>query len=60
MAYGSGAGSDAFDITVTPAIRKFRKEAAPSVRDLVENKKFLDYASYAKVRGKIRMKEASQ
>ena len=60
VADGSGAGSDAFDITVTPAIRKFRKEAAPSVRDLVENKKFLDYASYAKVRGKIRMKEASQ
>jgi len=57
IAYGSGAGSDAFDITVTPGIRRIRKTAAPTVRELVENKKFIDYATYAKFRGKILMKE---
>lgn len=56
IAYGSGAGSDAFDITVTPGIKRIRKTAAPTVRELVENKKFIDYATYAKFRGKIRMK----
>ena len=57
VAYGSGAGSDAFDITVTSEISHFNRDAAPSVKSLVENKKFLDYATYAKYRGKIRMKE---
>lgn len=56
IAYGSGAGSDAFDITVTPGIKRIRKTAAPTIRELVENKKFIDYATYAKFRGKIRMK----
>jgi hydroxymethylglutaryl-CoA synthase len=56
IAYGSGAGSDAFDITVTPGIKRIRKTAAPTVRELVENKKFIDYATYAKFRGKILMK----
>ena len=56
VAYGSGAGSDAFDITVTPGIKRIRKTAAPSVRELVENKKFIDYATYAKFRGPILMK----
>jgi len=56
IAYGSGAGSDGFDITVTPGIKRIRKTAAPTVRELVENKKFIDYATYAKFRGKILMK----
>jgi len=56
IAYGSGAGTDAFDITVTPGIKRIRKTAAPTVRELVENKKFIDYATYAKFRGKILMK----
>lgn len=56
VAYGSGAGSDAFDITVTDEIEKLDRAAAPTVKELVENKKFLDYATYAKYRGKIRMK----
>ncbi|MBC7107176.1 MAG: hydroxymethylglutaryl-CoA synthase [Methanomassiliicoccales archaeon] len=55
VAYGSGAGSDAFDITVTPEIQRFRRDAAPTVRQLVENKKFIDYATYAKFKGKIRL-----
>lgn len=60
VAYGSGAGSDAFDITVTDAIRELCREKAPTVKELVERKKFLDYATYAKYRGKIRMKEGAE
>jgi hydroxymethylglutaryl-CoA synthase len=58
VAYGSGAGSDAFDITVTDKITDFNRGAAPTVRQLIENKKYVDYATYAKFRGKIRLKEA--
>ena len=60
VAYGSGAGSDAFDITVTDAIKDLHLERAPTVKELVERKKFLDYATYAKYRGKIRMKEGGE
>jgi len=60
VAYGSGAGSDAFDITVTDEIKELRRERAPTVKELVERKKFLDYATYAKYRGKIRMKEGAE
>ncbi len=60
VAYGSGAGSDAFDITVTDAITDLHRERAPTVKELVERKKFLDYATYAKFRGKIRMKEGAE
>jgi hydroxymethylglutaryl-CoA synthase len=60
VAYGSGAGSDAFDITVTNEILELRRDAAPTVKDLVEHKKFLDYATYAKFRGKIRMKGGAE
>lgn len=60
VAYGSGAGSDAFDITVMDEIKELRRERAPTVKELVERKKFLDYATYAKYRGKIRMKEGAE
>lgn len=56
VAYGSGAGSDAFDITVTDGIDRFRRDAAPTVEMLLSNTKELDYATYAKFRGKILMK----
>lgn len=52
--YGSGAGSDSFDITVTDAIETMiDRSAAPSVGDLLDHKKYLDYALYAKHKGKI-------
>lgn len=60
VAYGSGAGSDAFDISVTDGIKDLKRERAPTVKELVERKKFLDYATYAKYRGKIRMKEGAE
>lgn len=54
--YGSGAGSDSFDITVTEAILdKIDRSKAPSVESMLEKKKYLDYAVYASHKGKIRM-----
>jgi hydroxymethylglutaryl-CoA synthase len=48
--YGSGAGSDAFDITVTNNIDNFPLEKAPLVSQLIEKKQYIDYSSYAKYR----------
>jgi hydroxymethylglutaryl-CoA synthase len=55
--FGSGAGSDAFDIEVTDAILdgKFRRDAAPGVEQLLKNPIYLDYARYAVHKGKIVM-----
>jgi hydroxymethylglutaryl-CoA synthase len=57
--FGSGAGSDAFDITVTDAIdsEEFNRAAAPSVAKLLANPTYLDYALYAKHKGKIVMQK---
>jgi hydroxymethylglutaryl-CoA synthase len=57
VAYGSGAGADGFDITVTDNITRFDRSAAPLVSRFIEEKHILDYATYAKFRGKIRVKE---
>ncbi|NLL95131.1 MAG: hydroxymethylglutaryl-CoA synthase [Thermoplasmatales archaeon] len=57
VAYGSGAGSDAFDITVTDGILEYDRDAAPTVSKLIEDPVYLDYASYAKFKGKIVMQE---
>ena len=55
--FGSGAGSDAFDIEVTDAILsdKFRRDAAPGVEQQLKNPLYLDYARYAKHKGKFVM-----
>jgi hydroxymethylglutaryl-CoA synthase len=57
--FGSGAGSDAFDIEVTDAIdsEKFSRGAAPTVEKLLENPIWLDYAQYARHKGKIVMQK---
>lgn len=57
--FGSGAGSDAFDITVTDAIEsaEFDRTAAPSVEKLLADPTYLDYALYAKHKGKIVMQK---
>jgi len=54
IGYGSGAGSDGFDITVTPNIKNLKK--AETIEEMTKNAKFLDYGTYAKFRGKIRMR----
>lgn len=46
--YGSGAGSDSFDITVTEKIKELKRENAPSIKELVEDKEYISYGEYAK------------
>jgi len=48
--YGSGAGSDSFDITVTKHITELHKNKAPLVSQLIADKEYVDYATYAKYR----------
>jgi len=47
VSYGSGAGSDAFDITVTDAIESYPRQG---IRRMIEEKKYVDYATYMKFR----------
>lgn len=56
VAFGSGAGSDAFDITVNDSIRSFNKNAATGVMDQINRPIWVDYANYVKYRGKILMR----
>ena len=51
--YGSGAGSDAFDITVTDNIKTYKRENAQTVAQRMANTVELDYARYAMFKGKI-------
>jgi hydroxymethylglutaryl-CoA synthase len=53
-AFGSGAGSDAFSISVTDRIEEIRN-GAPSVEQLLANPIYIDYAKYAKHKGKIKL-----
>ncbi len=53
-AFGSGAGSDAFSIKVTDRIEEIRK-GAPSVEDLLANPIYINYATYAKHKNKIKL-----
>jgi len=54
--FGSGAGSDAFDIEVTDAIKtKINRDAAPGVEKQLKDPIYLDYARYAKHKGKLVM-----
>lgn len=52
VSYGSGAGSDAFDLTVTKNIEKRR--AKETVFEMIKDKVYVDYAVYAKNRRKIK------
>lgn len=57
VSYGSGAGSDGFVFRVTDAIAATRGRC-PSVQQQLRGKRvYLDYATYAKHRGKYRMSE---
>jgi hydroxymethylglutaryl-CoA synthase len=53
VSYGSGAGSDAFILTVAPRIEDVRDMAARTRHMLDGNKVYLDYGTYCKYRGKI-------
>ena len=52
-AYGSGAGADSFDITVTDRILSQDRSGTPTVQSLIDRKVMIDYAVYAKLRGKL-------
>jgi hydroxymethylglutaryl-CoA synthase len=54
VSYGSGAGSDAFSITVNDKIEE-KQNLAPKVQDMIKEKRYVDYAVYAKFKDKIRM-----
>lgn len=53
VSYGSGAGSDAFDLEVTERVRELRGRA-PTTRDYVARRSEIDYATYCRFRGKLR------
>ena len=50
VSFGSGAGSDAFDITVTDAIESYPRQ---NIRKMIEKKQYVDYGLYMKYRGEI-------
>ncbi len=52
--YGSGAGSDSFVLRTTKELPKARSRGYP-LQNYIDNKKYLDYGTYAKYRGKIEM-----
>lgn len=52
VSFGSGAGSDAFVFKATAALPKIR-ERAPKLRPMLDgHKRYLNYAAYARYRGK--------
>ena len=55
VSFGSGAGSDAFDIQVTDAITE-RRDRAPKTGDYIARRTEIDYATYTRMRNKLVMK----
>lgn len=53
ISYGSGAGSDAFDLVVTERINQVR-HLAPTTRDYINRRTVIDYATYSRYRGKLK------
>lgn len=54
VSYGSGAGSDAFDLRVTEHITA-RQNRAPLTQAYIARRTPIDYALYTRYRGKLRM-----
>ena len=55
VSFGSGAGSDAFDLKVTEAITD-RRHLAPKTNDYIARRTEIDYAKYSRMRGKLVIK----
>lgn len=53
VSYGSGAGSDAFDLVVTDAITE-RQKLAPTTEDYIKRRTEIDYAVYTRYRSKLK------
>lgn len=54
VSYGSGAGSDAFDIVTTGRLPEVRG-LAPSTETYIARRTLIDYATYTRHRGKLKM-----
>ncbi len=52
VSYGSGAGSDAYSLQVTDAISE-RRHLATKTADYIARRSEIDYARYARLRGKL-------
>lgn len=52
--YGSGAGSDSFDIKVEENIEKVKEIEVPTIQEVISDEKFISYSVYAKYREKIK------
>lgn len=55
VSYGSGAGSDAMVLEVTPLIEE-RRKLAISTQEYIQRRTEIDYAEYVRMRGKLTMK----
>jgi hydroxymethylglutaryl-CoA synthase len=57
VGYGSGAGSDAFDLVTTEELARFDRTTGTPVQSYLDNGLEIPYSMYAKFRGKIHMAE---
>ncbi len=55
VSFGSGAGSDAFDIRVTDAILE-RRDRATKTKEYIARRTEIDYGMYVRMRGKLALK----
>jgi hydroxymethylglutaryl-CoA synthase len=53
VSYGSGAGSDAFDLIVTDKIVA-KRHLAPTTQEYIQRRTEIDYATYTRYRGKLK------
>ncbi len=54
VSYGSGSGSDAFDITVTDELSKARERGGKPLEYYISKKEYVTYGQYAKLRKKLK------
>ena len=52
VSFGSGAGSDAFDLLVTDKLPE-RRGLARLTQDYIARRTEIDYATYVRIRGKL-------
>jgi hydroxymethylglutaryl-CoA synthase len=55
IGYGSGAGSDAFDIETTEALTRYDRSFGKPVQEYLDHGRDIPYSIYAKFRGKIHL-----
>ena len=55
VSFGSGAGSDAFDLSVNNRLSSCQN-LAPTTKDYIERPTVIDYATYARYPGKLELK----